>query len=346
MKTNSQLGRRPSSGSPLSPVGERQRLEVAVAARRRRPRCGSRTSMFGGRLDPLDEVAATCDVLERRPAHQHHDPLGVAREVERRLAGGVGGADDVHVLALDLGGLARAGAVVDAASGELVEPVGVEPAVGDAGGDDHGARLDLAPPSSSTARTGPRDSKPTTSRASTISAPNRRDLGDGALGEVGPAEPLREAEVVLDRRALAGLPAGRLALDDDGAQPLGRGVDGGGQPGRPAADDAQVVERLLGAGAQARARSASSSVVGAPERLGVGDQHQRQVVGAGAGELDQPGALGVALDVEPAVGHVVAGEERLDLVAAVGPAVADHPDLAACSGCSRRQSSSRSSTTG
>ena len=37
--------------------------------------------------------------------------------------------------------------------------------------------------------------------------------------------------------------------------------------------------------------------------------------------------LGVALDVVPAVGHVVAGEERLDLVAAVGPAVPDHPDV-------------------
>ena len=42
----------------------------------------------------------------------------------------------------------------------------------------------------------------------------------------------REAEVVLDPRRRAGLAAGRLALDHDRAQPLGRAVHRGGEPGR------------------------------------------------------------------------------------------------------------------
>ena len=61
-----------------------------------------------------------------------------------------------------------------------------------------------------------------------------------ALGQLGPADPAREAEVVADQRARAGLAADRLALDDQRAQPLGGGVDRGGQPGRAGADDDHV----------------------------------------------------------------------------------------------------------
>ena len=126
-----------------------------------------------------------------------------------------------------------------------------------------------------------------------------RRLGHRAVREVGAGEALREAEVVLDRRALTGLTAGRLALDDDGAQALGGGVDRGGQPGRAGADDAQVVERLLGPGAQA-------------ERAGEVEgrrrpQHARGRAPARAGgrrapasaRSTQPPALVVAVDVEP-----------------------------------------------
>ena len=69
------------------------------------------------------------------------------------------------------------------------------------------------------------------------------------LGEVGALEAAREAEVVLDPARLAGLAARGLALDHDGAQPLGRAVDGRGEPGRAAADDDEVVvveARLVG----------------------------------------------------------------------------------------------------
>ena len=67
-----------------------------------------------------------------------------------------------------------------------------------------------------------------------------------AAREVGAREPVGEAEVVLDPRALAGLAARRLALDEHRAQPLRRAVHGGGEAGRAAADDHEVVEVELG----------------------------------------------------------------------------------------------------
>ena len=86
-----------------------------------------------------------------------------------------------------------------------------------------------------TARTGPRISNPTTSRASTISAPNLDGLGHGPLGQVGAGQALGEAQVVLDRRALPGLPARRLALDHHGAAapPRRRTPRPPGRPGPP-----------------------------------------------------------------------------------------------------------------
>ena len=58
-------------------------------------------------------------------------------------------------------------------------------------------------------------------------------LSAGPLGELGPGDPVRKAEVVLDPRALARLTAGRRTLDQDGAQPFGRRVDGGPRPAGP-----------------------------------------------------------------------------------------------------------------
>ena len=67
-------------------------------------------------------------------------------------------------------------------------------------------------------------------------------LPAGPVGELGAGHAVREAEVVLDPRALPGLPAGGLPLDQHGAQPLRRPVHRAAQPGRAAADHDQVVE--------------------------------------------------------------------------------------------------------
>ena len=154
-----------------------------------------------------------------------------------------------------------------------------------------------------------------------------RDLGERALGEVGAAQALGEAEVVLDRRALAGLSARGLALDDDRAEPLGSGVHPGREPGRAAADDADVVERLLGLDVRGRGRRRPRASVGDRSGSRSGTSTSGRSVARATGQLEQPPALLVALDVVPAVGDVVAGEERLQLVGAVRPAVADHLDV-------------------
>ena len=91
---------------------------------------------------------------------------------------------------------------------------------------------------------------------------------------------------------------------------------------------------------------ASSSADGEPERLALGDEHQREVGRRRPGEVEQPLRLRVALDVVPAVGHVVAGQEQLDLVAPLRPAVPTTRTSDVWSGWACRQSSSRSSTTG
>ena len=82
-----------------------------------------------------------------------------------------------------------------------------------------------------------------------------------AVREVRAAQPVREAEVVLDAGALAGLPARCVAFDDGGVQPFRRAVDRGRQPGRAGADDDEVVERRLApsSGARGRRRSRARS---------------------------------------------------------------------------------------
>jgi hypothetical protein len=96
------------------------------------------------------------------------------------------------------------------------------------------------------------------------------------VGEVGAAQPLGEAQVVLDGGALAGLPSRGLALDDDGAQALGGRVHGSGQAGRPAADDADIVQGLLGRGVQAEGAGQLQRGRGG-EGVAVGDEHEREV---------------------------------------------------------------------
>ena len=106
--------------------------------------------------------------------------------------------------------------------------------------------------------------------------PERPRLLEGAVGEVGAADPAREAGVVADQRAGAGLAADRLLLDDQGGEPLRGGVDGRGEAGRPGAHDHDVVH-VVG-----RRRPRQAEGVG---DLEVGRVHQRRRRG-GEGEHD------------------------------------------------------------
>ena len=204
---------------------------------------------------------------------------GEAGEVEDRLPGGVGRPDDVDLVA---GARPRPGRR-SSRSGRRGRRARRCPRPRAGGRRPRWRATTLrasmsSAPSSRTARTGPRASRADDVTGEHHLGAEPAGLRDGALGEVGAGEPPREAEVVLDRGALPGLPARGVVLDDDGAEALGRGVDRGGEPGRSAADDAEVVEVALGAGAQAERRR-DGDRVGRPQRLAVGDEDERQVLG-------------------------------------------------------------------
>ena len=192
-------------------------------------------------LELLDQVVGHRR-LQRRPPHQQRHGLGVPGEEHRGLARRVRAADDVDVAALAGRRLGGRGAVEDAAAGQLGDAGGGQRAVRharrehDAVGGDLRAVAELHD----------------AGRAARLQADDvaggehlgaeLRGLAAGPVGELGAGHAVGEAEVVLDPRALPGLPAGRLALDEHGAQALRRPVDGAAQPGRAAADDDEVVE--------------------------------------------------------------------------------------------------------
>ena len=206
----------------------------------------------------------------------------------------------------------------------LFDPRGVEQPVRHAGRGEHGAGLDLDVAAEMHGMDRPaRLEAHDVARQHHLRA-EAPGLRHGPVREVGAGEALREPEVVLDRRALAGLAAGRFALDDDGPQSFRRAVYGRRKTGGPAADDAEVVQRLLGARPQAE-RIGEVERRRRTQRLLVGDEHEWEVCGVRFGRVVQPECFVVAFEIEPLVWHVVAREECLDLVATVRPAVADDP---------------------
>ena len=276
-------------------------------------------------VDALDEVARHA-LREGARADEQRHPLGEPGEVEGRLTRRVGGAHDVHLLASALAGLARRRAVVDAPAGEGLEPRCGKPPVGDTRRDDEGPGLDIVGALDAHGlHRSPRLATHDVARHDHL-GPEANDLGHRSLGEVGAGEAARKTEVVLDGGTLARLAARCLPLDDHRVEPLGGRVDRRGQAGRAAADDADVVERALGAGAQPE-RVGDVHGGGVSQGVPAGREDDRQVRVGGTCDGDEPLRLGIALDVVPAVGDVVARQEGLDLVAAVRPAVPDDPHV-------------------
>src|SRR5690348_12339010 len=85
-------------------------------------------------------------------------------------------------------------------------------------------------------------------------------LRNGASREVGAGETAGETEIILDPRAGAGLSARRLAFDQERAKPFRRAINSGRETSRSAADDDEVVKRLLGARAKSEPRRESGRV--------------------------------------------------------------------------------------
>ena len=86
----------------------------------------------------------------------------------------------------------------------------------------------------------------------------------GSAGQLRAADALREARVVLDPRAGAGLAAGSHAFENDRAQPLGRGVDRSGEPRGARSNDDSVIQLAL----RPRAQPGAARELAAPMRAG------------------------------------------------------------------------------
>src|SRR5207237_3444068 len=136
--------------------------------------------------------------------------------------------------------LGRAGRVEDAQTLVVAHALEREPPVVGAGGEDDGACCDLVLLFQSyevSSLAGFERDRAVGGRGSCAELAR---LANGAAGELGAADPGREAEVVLDPARRSGLAAERGALDDQGVEPLGGAVNGGGEAGGAAANDEQV----------------------------------------------------------------------------------------------------------
>ena len=112
-------------------------------------------------------------------------------------------------------------------------------------------------------------------------------LRQRASGQRLPGDAGGKAEVVLDARARARLPAGRGALEHQHVQPLGRGVDRGRQPRRPGADDHDVAHlRGSSVGAEARAPTPAPRSTGS-QHVAAAAQDHRHLVDADVEAIEQ-----------------------------------------------------------
>ena len=272
-------------------------------------------------LDPVDEVLAHA-LGEVVAADEHGHAVGVVGKVEGALAGRVAGADDEDVLAGAAHRLGHGRAVVHAAALELGRAAGGQLPPVDAGGQHERGARELA-------AVGQLEDLVGAVLAERRDLDRRQDLdaeplglGHAAAREVGAGEAGREAEVVLDPARRAGLPAGRLALQEHGLEPLARPVHRRRQPRRPAADDGEVVELALGLLPQP---DPGGEVAGGRglQPVAALEDHEREfgAVGLGAGAV-------VALDVLEPVRHVVAREEVAEPVALGAPAVGQEAEAA------------------
>jgi hypothetical protein len=193
-----------------------------------------------GRTDAINQILGHA-IFERISTNQHRHETGVLGEVKRGLTRGVRTADHDNVSIGGVLGLGDSGAVEHTPSDQAVGAGHVEAPIRSSAceQDRRRAYLVSARESDDPGKTVDRDA---------LGFPQVDDLGveataltQGALRQVGAGKPARKAEVVLDPRALARLPAWGIAFDQRRAQPFRSSVDGAGQARRSSADDHEVV---------------------------------------------------------------------------------------------------------
>ena len=222
-------------------------------------------------------------MLAARPgaAHQHVDLGRVRRQEHRGLPGRVAAADQRDLLA------ARTSAPRSARPSTRRRGLRTAarlrhagPPVARAAGDHDGARAQPRGRRRARARSAAasrRQSSAATCAGISISAPNFCACTKARPASAWPGDAGRKAEVVLDPRAGAGLAAEGAAVEHHDRQALRGGIDRGGEPGRPGADDGDVVELVvLGARRPCRGTRASSVVARVAQHRAVRADDQRQ----------------------------------------------------------------------
>src|SRR6185437_3566464 len=299
-------------------VADDDRLELSLALHPDDLAVGAHLDVRPGR-ELVEQVPRHRPLRARAAAQDRHRP-GVVREVQGGLAGGVARADDLHVVAVAGRRLAAGRAVGDALAGELVAALDVEPAPGDAARQDDRARpQDVAAVEVHLAG----------GRVDARDRPGDQYLGaepagllERSAGELVARDARGEAEIVLDPRRRARLPARRLALDHDRAQALGRAVHGRGQPGRAGADDHGVVLRALGLGGEAE-QLGDAAQLRPHHRLAVDDAQHGAVVRRRDRAVPLPGDV-VRVGLQPLERHLVSLQEVAQLGAGGVPPLAHH----------------------
>ena len=165
------------------------------------------------------------------------------REEHGGLSCRVAAADQHDFLACAHPGLERRRPVPDAVTLEVAQAGNLRAAIARAARDHHGARAQTTPVVELHGHLGV---GPALRAFERRGLRRDQDLGaellrlhERAAGQRLPRDSGREAEVVLDARARAGLAAERAAVEHDDAEALRGRVDRGGEARRPRADDAR-----------------------------------------------------------------------------------------------------------
>ena len=232
----------------------------------------------------------------------------MVREEHRGLAGRVAAADDQHGVAGAALRLDHRRGVVDAGALEALEVGHVELAVAGARGDDHRPAVDdlaALECDREVVRLAAQLQRSRRDDQARAKAPRLelRPLRQLAAGDAG-----GEAEVVLDPRRGAGLPAERDGVDRLGVEPFRGTVERGGQARRAAAHDHEVAHRGCGS-ARAEAEHRRDLRVGGVAQHHVAVDQHRGLGRRDAQRLQRRARLRVLVELDPLVRHAVAGEE-------------------------------------
>ena len=124
--------------------------------------------------------------------------------------------------------------------------------------------------------------------------------------------PVGKPEVVLDLRARPRLPSRRVGLEDEHVEPLGRGVDRGGEPAGPGPDDHHVANPAV-VDRRVQAEALRHGLVGGVLEHDVSAaDDDRHVLHADVKAIEESLHVRVAIHVDVRVRVGVAGEELLE----------------------------------